>query len=139
MIGVLLVTHGKIGDALLNALYQILGTLPAIEAVGVDPHDDMELCERRIEDALTQVDRGEGVIILTDLYGGTPSNLAERKLETGKVELISGVNLPMLVKLARIREKETLEKTAQLAHEAAIKYINIASLLAKTEPPIELQ
>jgi PTS system mannose-specific IIA component len=121
MIGLVLVTHGRLADEFRHALEHIVGRQDQIEAVAIGPDDRMET---RRGDIAAAVDR---VIILTDMFGGTPSNLAISLLELGKVEVLAGLNLPMLVKLARIRKDTNLEKAATAAQDAGRKYINIAS------------
>jgi len=127
MIGLVLVTHGRLAEEFLRALEHIVGRQELIEAVCIGGADRMEARRTDISEAVNRVDKGAGVIILTDMFGGTPSNLAISLLELGRVEVVAGLNLPMLVKLARIRKDSNLEKAAMAAQDAGRKYINIAS------------
>jgi PTS system mannose-specific IIA component len=132
MIGMVLVTHGRLAAELVHALEHVVGAQANIASVCIAPDDDMEQRRRDILDAIGTTDTGEGVILLTDMFGGTPSNLAISIMDRAKVEVIAGVNLPMLVKLASVREKTTIAEAVAKAQEAGKKYINIASqLLAK--------
>jgi PTS system mannose-specific IIA component len=127
MIGLVLVTHGRLAEEFRHALEHIVGRQEAIETIAIGPDDKMEARRADIAAAVERVDAGQGVIVLTDMFGGTPSNLAISLLEEGKVEVIAGLNLPMLVKLARVRKETTLHKAAAAAQDAGRKYINIAS------------
>lgn len=127
MIGLVLVTHGRLAEEFLRALEHIVGRQDYIEAVCIGGDDRMETRRTDISEAVSRVDQGAGIIILTDMFGGTPSNLAISLLELGRVEVVAGLNLPMLVKLARIRKDSNLEKAAMAAQDAGRKYINIAS------------
>ncbi len=127
MIGLVLVTHGRLALEFIHALEHVVGKQEAIEAVCIGPDDRMDARRIDIAEAIAKVDRGLGVIILTDMFGGTPSNLAISLLEEGKVEVVAGLNLPMLVKLARVRKDCNLHKAASAAQDAGRKYINIAS------------
>ncbi|MCP5367265.1 MAG: PTS sugar transporter subunit IIA [Hyphomicrobiales bacterium] len=129
MIGLVLVTHGRLAEELIAAMEHVVGPQRNTEAVCIGPEDDME---QRRADILKSVDRaedGDGVILLTDMFGGTPSNLAISVMDKAKVEVIAGVNLPMLIKLASARESADLNEAAAHAQEAGRKYINIASQL----------
>lgn len=127
MIGLVLVTHGRLAAEFRAALEHIMGPQRQIEAVAIDPADDIERRRQDIIDAVGRVDSGKGVAILTDMFGGTPSNLAISVMHAPNIEVIAGVNLPMLVKLAKVREDTTLAEAAAMAQEAGRKYINIAS------------
>lgn len=127
MIGLVIVTHGKLADEFIHAVEHIVGKQEQIVAICIGPEDRMETRRADIETAITQVGKGVGVIILTDMFGGTPSNLAISLLEEDKVEVVAGLNLPMLVKLCRIRKECNLQKAASAAQDAGRKYINIAS------------
>jgi PTS system mannose-specific IIA component len=127
MIGLVLVTHGRLAEEFRSALEHVVGPQAAIETIAIGPDDRMENRRSDIADAVSRVNGGAGVIILTDMFGGTPSNLAISLLEIGKVEVVAGLNLPMLVKLARIRKDSTLDKAATAAQDAGRKYINVAS------------
>jgi PTS system mannose-specific IIA component len=127
MIGLVLVTHGRLAEEFVHALEHIVGRQEGIETVCIGPTDRMEARRADITAAVGRADQGQGVIILTDMFGGTPSNLAISLLVLGKVEVVAGLNLPMLVKLTRIRKDANLEKAAAAAQDAGRKYINIAS------------
>jgi PTS system mannose-specific IIA component len=131
MIGLVLVTHGRLAEEFKSALEHVVGHQPSIETIAIGPEDNMDMRRRDIQAAVERVEAGQGVIILTDMFGGTPSNLAISLLSSGKVEVLAGVNLPMLVKLARIRKDTVLEKAASLAQEAGRKYITVASQFLK--------
>ena len=127
MIGLVLVTHGRLAEEFVHALEHIVGRQEMVAAVSIGPEDKMEVRRADIATAVKSVDSGEGVIILTDMFGGTPSNLAISLLEEGHVEVVAGLNLPMLVKLVRVRKEFNLHKCAAAAQDAGRKYINIAS------------
>ncbi len=127
MIGLILVTHGKLAEEFVHAMQHVVGRQEAVATVCIGPNDDMEARRREIADAVKVVDGGNGVIILTDLFGGTPSNLAISLMEAGKVEVIAGINLPMLIRLAKARTCMTLPKATEAARDAGRNYITIAS------------
>ncbi len=127
MIGLVLVTHGRLAAEFRAALEHIMGPQRQIEAIAIAPTDDIERRRQDILDAVARVDSGKGVAILTDMFGGTPSNLAISVMNAPNIEVIAGINLPMLVKLAKVREDTTLAQAAAMAQEAGRKYINIAS------------
>jgi PTS system mannose-specific IIA component len=127
MIGIVIVTHGNLAQEFKLALEHIVGPQDNMEAINIAADDDMELRGKDISDMLTQVETGSGVIILTDLFGGTPSNIAISMMQNDKVEVIAGINLPMLIKLAGLRESKTILEAAELAQEAGRKYIHVAS------------
>ncbi len=127
MIGLVLVTHGRLAEEFVHALEHIVGRQEGIETVCIGPDDRMEARRLDITAAVARANQGQGVIILTDMFGGTPSNLAISLLVLGKVEVVAGLNLPMLVKLIRVRKDANLEKAAAAAQDAGRKYINIAS------------
>ena len=129
MIGMVLVTHGQLASAFVAALQHVVGAQTNIAAVCIDPDDDMEKRRQEIIDRISDVDDGSGVVVLTDMFGGTPSNLAISIMDSTNVEVIAGVNLPMLIKLASARKEETLENIVASAQEAGRKYINVASRL----------
>ncbi len=133
MIGVVLVTHGRLADEFVAAIRHIVGDQENMTAISIGPDDDMKQRRADIVEAVAGVDTGSGVIILTDMFGGTPSNLAISVMNPGKVEVIAGVNLPMLVRLASVRRNATVEEAVAAAQEAARRYINVASSLLKTE------
>ena len=127
MIGLVLVTHGRLADEFRSALEHLVGPQTGIETIAIGPDDKMDMRRADIAEAITRADAGKGVIILTDMFGGTPSNLAISLMEIGRVEVVAGLNLPMLVKLARIRNEYPLDKAATAAQDAGRKYINVAS------------
>jgi len=129
MIGLVLVTHGRLAAEFESALEHVVGKQTQIAAVCIGPEDDMEARRREIIDRIAEVDTGDGVVLLTDMFGGTPSNLAISVLDRGNIEVIAGVNLPMLIKLATVRGSENLPKAVASAQEAGRKYINVASHL----------
>jgi mannose PTS system EIIA component len=127
MIGLVLVTHGKLAEEFRHALENVVGPQKAIETVCIGPEDDMDQRRQDILEAVMSADEGHGVIILTDMFGGTPSNLAISVMSSGRIEVIAGVNLPMLIKLAGIRGDDDMERALVEASEAGRKYINVAS------------
>jgi len=127
MIGLVLVTHGRLAVEFRAALEHVVGPQPQIETISIGPDDDMEQRRQDILDAVERVSGSDGVILLTDMFGGTPSNLAISVMEAGKVEVIAGVNLPMLIKLASVRTEKPLADAVAEAQEAGRKYINVAS------------
>lgn len=134
MIGMVLVTHGGLAQEFLLALEHIVGPQKNVSAVCIGPDDDMEARRQEILDSVSANDEGDGVVVLTDMFGGTPSNLAISVLDSGPVEVIAGINLPMLVKLAGLRSSATLAEAVSKAQEAGRKYINVASQLLSAEP-----
>ena len=129
MIGLVLVPHGRLALEFIAALEHVVGTQKNISAVCIGPDDDMEERRREIIESVAKADEGDGVVLLTDMFGGTPSNLAISVLDQGRVEVIAGVNLPMLIKLASVRQSDALPSAVAQAQEAARKYINVASQL----------
>lgn len=127
MIGLVLVTHGKLAEEFRHAVEHVVGPQKFIETVSIGPEDDMDQRRQDILDAVQRADDGHGVVILTDMFGGTPSNLAISVMNAGRIEVIAGVNLPMLIKLAGIRGEDNMEKALVEASEAGRKYINVAS------------
>ena len=127
MIGNVIVTHGNLAQEFKLALEYIVGPQDNMEAINIAADDDMEVRGKDISDMVEQVETGSGVIILTDLFGGTPSNIAISMMQNDKVEVIAGINLPMLIKLAGLRESKTIFEAAELAQEAGRKYIHVAS------------
>lgn len=128
-IGLVLVTHGRLAEEFLGALQHVVGPQQAIAAVCIGPDDDMEQRRQEILNTIARVDGGRGVIVLTDMFGGTPSNLAISIMQQARIDVIAGVNLPLLVKLAQVRGTEPLDKAVACAQEAGKKYINVASAL----------
>ncbi len=129
MIGLVLVTHGRLAVELVSALEHVVGSQENVATVCIGPDDDMEQRRAEIMKSTKDVDDGDGVIVLTDMFGGTPSNLAISIMDNGKIEVLAGVNLPMLIKLASIRDAGSLLEAATGAQDAGRKYINIASQL----------
>lgn len=127
MIGLILVTHGRLADEFVNAMEHVVGAQDDIATVCIGPQDDMEARRAEIADAITRVDTGSGAILLTDLFGGTPSNLAISLLEKGRTEVIAGINLPMLIRLAGARKELDLAGAAFAARDAGRTYIALAS------------
>ena len=129
MIGLVLVTHGNLAKEFISAMQHVVGRQEQVEAVSIGPEDDMEMRRAEILKKVGEVDKGHGAIVLTDMFGGTPSNLAISIMDRAKVEIIAGINLPMLIKLASLRKDKSLKETVEGAQEAGKKYINIASQL----------
>lgn len=127
MIGMILVTHGKLAEEFVHAMQHVVGRQDAVATVCIGPNDDMERRRKEIADAIRDVDDGTGVIVLTDLFGGTPSNLAISLMQAGKVEVIAGINLPMLIRLAGARKTMSVTAAAIAARDAGRNYITIAS------------
>ena len=127
MIGMVLVTHGALAEEFRAALEHDVGAQKNLATICIGPDDDMEKRREDIVDAIVKVDTGDGVALLTDMFGGTPSNLAISLLEKDKVEVVAGINLPMLIKLASIRDNEPLNVAVLEARDAARKYISVAS------------
>lgn len=129
MIGMVLVTHGRLAVEFIGALEHVVGPQENIAAICIGPDDDMEKRRRDIVDSVADVDDGDGVVVLTDMFGGTPSNLAISIMEEATVEVIAGINLPMLIKLAGLRQGHSIAEAVALAQEAGRKYISVASSL----------
>jgi PTS system mannose-specific IIA component len=129
MIGVVVVTHGRLAEEFISAAEHVVGRQAAMKAVSIGPDDDMDMRRREIIATAKACDDGAGVVILTDMFGGTPSNLAISLMGSGKLEVIAGVNLPMLIKLAEVREKLGLNEAVNAAQEAGRKYIAVASAM----------
>jgi PTS system mannose-specific IIA component len=127
MIGLVLVTHGQLASEFIRAMEHVVGPQQQIEAICIGPEDDMEARRNDIADALARVDDGSGVIILTDLFGGTPSNLAISLMKSELIEVIAGVNLPMLIRLEGARKTMDVKAAVAAAREAGRKYISVAS------------
>jgi PTS system mannose-specific IIA component len=124
-----LVTHGRLAAEFVAALEHVVGPQRNIAAVCIGPDDDMERRRQDILRCVAEVDGGDGVVLLTDMFGGTPSNLAISVMDKAKIEVIAGINLPMLIKLASLRQSEPLASAVRGAQEAGRKYINVASQL----------
>ena len=127
MIGVVVVTHGQLATELVNAAEMIVGDLPQFAAVSIGWHDEVNDAREDIAQAIERVRADGGVLLLTDMFGGTPSNLAISCMNGGSVEVVAGINLPMLIKLASVRDEEPLGEAVVHAQEAGRKYINVAS------------
>jgi len=128
-----LVTHGRLAAELVAALEHVVGAQRNVAAVCIGPEDDMEQRRHEILESVAKVDDGSGVVVLTDMFGGTPSNLAISIMDKAKVEVIAGVNLPMLIKLASVRQNFDLANAVDCAQDAGRKYINVASRLLNGE------
>ena len=133
MIGLVLVSHGRLAQELLAAMEHVVGPQERVRVVSIGPDDDMEQRRQEILEAVEAVDEGDGVIVLTDMFGGTPSNLAISLLGRPRLEVIAGINLPMLIKLASTRAELPLEEAVSAAAEAGRRYINVASHVLKAE------
>ena len=133
MIGLVLVTHGRLADEFKAALEHVMGPQKQIEAVTIGAEDDSDLCRSDIIEAVNRVDSGDGVAILTDMFGGTPSNLGMTFLEKDRLEVITGVNLPMLIKLASLRSSSDLLAVAREMREFGRNAIWVASDLLRSE------
>lgn len=127
MIGLVLVTHGRLAEEFVTAMEHVVGKQERIATIAIGPEDDMEARRKDIADAINDVDAGQGVILLTDLFGGTPSNLAISLMEKGRFEVIAGINLPMLIRLGSARSKMKVVDAVAAAREAGRKYISVAS------------
>ncbi|MDE0934222.1 MAG: PTS sugar transporter subunit IIA [Novosphingopyxis baekryungensis] len=133
MIGIVLVTHGNLATEFRVAMQHVVGRQEGIATICIGPNDDMEMRRREIGEAVAEVDTGKGTIILTDLFGGTPSNLAISLLEKGKIEVIAGVNLPMLIRLDSARRNLPIAEAITAARDAGRKYISVASELLDSD------
>ena len=127
MIGMVLVTHGRLAVEFLAALEHVVGRQKQIQTVTIGPEDDMDMRRGEIIEAVREVDSGDGVVVLTDMFGGTPSNLAISVMGTCRTEVVAGINLPMLIKLASCRQDCGLDQAVVQAQDAGRKYINVAS------------
>lgn len=127
MIGIVLVTHGRLAEEFKHAVEHVVGPQESLETVSIGADDDMEKRRQDILDAIDRAGTGNGVIILTDMFGGTPSNLAISVMQPGSVEVVAGVNLPMLIKLTSVRRDDNLAVALDEAQAAGRKYINVAS------------
>ncbi len=129
MIGLVLVTHGRLAEEFIAVMEHVVGPQKQIAAVCIAPNDDMETKRKEVLQKIKDVDSGKGVLLLTDMFGGTPSNLAISVTQDKKIEALAGINLPMLIKLASVRQTETLQQLALSGQEAGRKYIHAASAL----------
>ncbi|UXM95684.1 PTS sugar transporter subunit IIA [Bartonella sp. HY329] len=133
MIGLVLVTHGRLAEEFLHAVVHVVGPQEKFATVCIGPDDDLDQRRDDILDAVQSVDEGDGVIILTDMFGGTPSNMAISVMEEGHIEVIAGVNLPMLIKLASVRHVESLQGALRAAQDAGRRYITVPSMVLADE------
>ena len=133
MIGLVLVTHGQLAKEFVAATEHVVGPQTQTLSICIGPDDDMELRRKNILEAIEKVNDGNGVIVLTDMFGGTPSNLAISVMNQLKVEVVAGMNLPMLIKLASVRHENNIEKAVASAQESGRKYINVASKLLESD------
>ncbi|MDX2094742.1 MAG: PTS sugar transporter subunit IIA [Alphaproteobacteria bacterium] len=131
MIGIIIVTHGALGNELIAVAEHVVGRQQALTAIAIGPEDDIERRRNEIIAKVNELDTGAGVALLTDMFGGTPSNLAISVMKPEKVEVVAGVNVPMLIKLISVRNTMTLLNAVMTAQEAGRKYINVASNLLK--------
>ncbi len=127
MIGIVIVTHGNLGKEFIVALEHVVGSQTDIEAICINPDDDMEKSRKKILTSIKKVNSGQGVIIATDMFGGTPSNLAISTLKENQTEVIAGVNLPMLIKMVSSRKDLKLSELIKVSQDSGRKYINVAS------------
>lgn len=127
MVGVVLVTHPHLGEEIIRAAEMICGKMPRVLTVSIDTRKEVEELRRSIAEAIKKVDEGDGVLILTDMFGGTPSNMSLAFLQENQVEVLSGLNLPMMIKLSNCREERGLQELAKIVKEAGQKNINLAS------------
>ena len=127
MIGMVIVTHGRLAAEFRAAMEHVVGVQTQVATVMIGPEDDMGMRRTEIVDAVRDVDSGQGVVVLTDMFGGTPSNLAISVMGSGRTEVVAGINLPMLIKLASVRDDCDLENAVVQAQDAGRKYINVAS------------
>lgn len=131
MIGIIIVTHGALAREFLSVAEHVVGKQQHVVSIGIEPEDDIERRRQDILAAVEQVNKGAGVVILTDMFGGTPSNLAISVMQPGSVEVIAGINVPMLIKLISVRASLPLMTAVITAQDAGRKYINVASNLLK--------
>jgi mannose PTS system EIIA component len=133
MIGMVLVTHGRLATEFVAAMEHVVGFQDNVGVVCIGPDDDMEQRRDQILEAVESVDDGSGVVLLTDMFGGTPSNLAISIMDQAQIEVVAGVNLPMLIKIASLRDNTSLEDLVVAAQESGRKYINVASSVLKPD------
>jgi len=133
LIGLIIITHGNLAIELKNSLENIIGPQKNIETVCIGYDDDVDKRKEEVKELITEVDRGEGVILLTEMFGNTPSNLLISLIEKSRIEMIGGINLPLLVKIGSLRENTNIEEVIKSAVEAGHKYIGIASEILSKE------
>ncbi|MDP2799709.1 MAG: PTS sugar transporter subunit IIA [Deltaproteobacteria bacterium] len=131
MVGIVLATHGNLAEELVKVSEFIVGRMEQVTAVSIDPSQDVEILRKEIQKAIKRMDSGNGILILTDMFGGTPSNISLSFLEEGKIDVVTGVNLPMLMRLTHSREKLTLAEVAEQAKSYGRKGISQASEVLK--------
>lgn len=129
MLGIIIVAHGGLAQEMAKVLEHVVGPQAHMTAIGIGPDDDIEKRRDELQDAIKNVNTGKGVVVCTDMFGGTPSNLAISMLDQHQIEVLAGFNLPALVKLASVRDKVTMSDAVKQAHEAGHKYMNVASQL----------
>ena len=129
MIGLVLVTHGNLANEFISAMQHVVGPQQQVAGVCIGPEDDMDMRRNEILEKVNGVNSGDGVVLLTDMFGGTPSNLALSIMDRANVEILAGINLPMLIKIASLRKEKNMKEAVEGAQEAGKKYINIASQL----------
>jgi mannose PTS system EIIA component len=133
MIGLVLVTHGRLAEEFRHAVEHVVGPQENFETVSIGPDDDMERRRLDIVEAVSRADTGSGVVILTDMFGGTPSNLSISVMQSGRIEVVAGMNLPMLIKLSSVRACDNMALAVDEAQLAGRKYINVASQLLSSK------
>ncbi|MGE0765438.1 MAG: PTS sugar transporter subunit IIA [Hyphomicrobiaceae bacterium] len=133
MIGIVIITHGGLATEFRAAMEHVVGAQDGLETLSIGPDDDIEARRSELIEAVRRADRGRGVVVLTDMFGGTPSNLAISVMDDTGAEVIAGVNLPMLVRLASVRRDKSLVEAVDLAKEAGRKYISVASQVLSGE------
>ncbi len=131
MIGVLVVTHGRLAEELVNATKKIVQEELKIDAVSIDWNDNVEEAKKLVKQGISRVDDGQGVLILTDMFGGTPSNISLSFLKKGKLEIVTGVNLPMLIKYTTLKDCSDLKELANKLKEQGMKSIHVATEVLK--------
>lgn len=131
MIGILIITHGALGEEFIAVAEHVVGAQQQLISVAIGPEDDLELRRKEILAKISALESGSGVAVLTDMFGGTPSNLAISVMQPGKIEVVAGINVPMLIKLISVRTSQPLLEAVLTAQEAGRKYINVASNLLK--------
>jgi PTS system mannose-specific IIA component len=127
MVGIVLVTHPNLGEEFIRSAELICGKLPSLSTVSIETQKGVEELRKEVAEAIRSVDSGKGVLILTDMFGGTPSNMSLAFLSEGRVEVVTGLNLPMLIKISNCREGRTLQDLAKMVKEAGQRNINLAS------------
>lgn len=131
MIGIVIVAHADLANSLLNAMCHVVGPQENACAIAIGPDDDLRTRQAEIDGAVAKVNQGQGVVVVTDMFGGTPSNLAHGAMKTAAIEVVYGANLPMLVKLAKMRDRD-LEEAVAAAIDAGRKYVNSAGSILET-------